>query len=81
MDRSKDTENAQRPNRPPEIWARSGDWKVDHETMEIVQAVRELMSKRELENLQALCGRTMYHGLKNVVVSHNVGTWTFFSTG
>ena len=80
MERS-NVENVKSASRPPEIWARGGDWKVGHESMEMVKAVRQLMSESELENLLGLCGRTMYHGLKNVVVSHNVGTWTFFATG
>jgi hypothetical protein len=67
------------PLRPwlPEAWARSPAPRTDP----LVAAVRNLLSEDEQTELMRMCGRTLYHGLENVVVSHNIGTWSFFATG
>ena len=72
-------ENHERgPSRPLEIWARSRAVKSpDDAHLKIMQ----YLNVTERDELEALCGRTLYHGLQNVVVSRNIGTWTFFATG
>jgi hypothetical protein len=61
---------------PIEIWARGLP-----EDSAAVEAVRGLLSDEERQALREMCGRTLYHGLQNVVVSHETGTWSFFATG
>ena len=46
-----------------------------------MKALREKLGTRKMQDLYALCGRTLYHGIKNIVVDHGIGRYTFFSTG
>ena len=62
---------------PIEVWARAPANASSPE----VAAVRALLSAEDLGALRALCGRTLYHGLQNVVVSHETGLRSFFATG
>ena len=59
---------------PVEVWARGG-------VVAGVNDIRSELSEEEIKDLEQLCGRTIYHGLENVVVSHNLGYRTFFATG
>jgi hypothetical protein len=59
---------------PIEIWAQS-------QPHQEVADVRTSLNKTELGNLEELCGRTLYHGLQNVVVAHDNGQRSFFATG
>lgn len=43
--------------------------------------VREELGEQQMNQLRDLCGRTLYHGILNVVVSYNFGRYAFFSTG
>lgn len=61
---------------PIEVWARGSPGKTSD-----VAAVQALLSDEERRGLRELCGRTLYHGLQNVVVSHQTGQWSFFATG
>ncbi len=56
---------------PIEIWASQ-----PHSN---VADVRAALNSTEIEKLQQLCGRTLYHGLQNVVVAHE--NRAFFATG
>jgi hypothetical protein len=62
---------------PIEVWARA----QANASSAAVAAVRALLSDGERLELREMCGRTLYHGLQNVVVSHQTGLWTFFATG
>lgn len=62
---------------PLEIWARPKSSMSDPE----VVATRQLLKDEEISQLREMCGRTLYHGLENIVVSHQTGLWTFFATG
>lgn len=59
---------------PIEIWAQS-------QPHPEAADVRASLSNTELTNLKNLCGRTLYHGLQNVVVAHDNGQSSFFATG
>lgn len=59
---------------PVEIWA-PGDL---HPASAAVNATLDPKKRQELEQL---CSRTLYHGLENIVVSHEMGHRTFFATG
>ena len=60
---------------PIEIWAQSRPQPSGSAD------VRSKLNNTELANLEQLCGRTLYHGLQNVVVSHDNGQRSFFATG
>jgi len=59
---------------PIEIWAQSQPHPDSAD-------VRASLNTTELTNLEKLCGRTLYHGLQNVVVAHDNGQRAFFATG
>lgn len=46
-----------------------------------ITRVREELGEQQMNQLGDLCGRTLYHGIMNVVVSHGFGRYAFFSTG
>lgn len=61
---------------PQDVWARGLPT-----FNPVMQEVQELLSDKERGRLRALCGRTLYHSLQNVVVSHGTGQRTFLATG
>lgn len=61
-------------NPEPMIWSRQPDTVTQDMKM-----VRKAVGDDEMNQLHSLCGRTLYHGIENVVVSHS--KYTFFSTG
>jgi hypothetical protein len=61
-------------NLPIEVWAQS-------QPNPDAAAVRALLNQTDLIHLEELCGRTLYHGLENVVVAHDNGQRAFFATG
>lgn len=56
------------------IWSRE-PVTVTHD----MKSVRDALGADQMKELYNLCGRTLYHGIQNVVVSHS--RYTFFSTG
>ena len=59
---------------PVEVWARGDRHPAS-------QAVNATWDPKEMQQLEQLCSRTLYHGLENIVVSHEMGHRTFFATG
>ena len=60
----------------PRVWSTSPESITSD-----MEQVRKILDDSEIKSLHELCGRTLYHGLENVVVNHDLGHYTFFATG
>lgn len=63
---------------PAEIWA-GGHRR--NTTASLVNEVRALLGEAPTQEVAALCGRTLYHSLTFGATAHDLGQWTFISTG
>ena len=48
---------------------------------EETDVINALLGEENKDELHKFCGRTLYHGITNVVVAHNIGQYAFFATG